>query len=96
MSARVAVSSARLGGAVLAAARWRRPGFRDVRNGLLVSEQLAEVQLMLGEGPCHDVLASAAPVLAADLGDAESVGRWPAFAPAARQLGAGAGLSRFR
>ena len=34
-----------------------------------VSEQLAELQLTLGEGPCHDVLASAAPVLAADLGD---------------------------
>jgi hypothetical protein len=55
-----------------------------------VSEQLAELQLMLGEGPCHDVLASAAPVLAADLGDAESVRRWPGFTPAARQLGAGA------
>jgi ANTAR domain len=45
---------------------------------------------MLGEGPCHDVLASAAPVLAADLDDAESARRWPAFTPAARQLGAGA------
>jgi hypothetical protein len=30
----------------------------------VASEQLAEVQLMLGEGPCHDVLASAGPVLA--------------------------------
>ena len=55
-----------------------------------VSEQLAELQLTLGEGPCHDVLASAAPVLAADLGDAEFSRRWPAFTPAARQLGAGA------
>ena len=53
-------------------------------------EQLAELQLMLGEGPCHDVLASAAPVLAADLGDTEFSRRWPAFIPAARQLGAGA------
>jgi hypothetical protein len=43
---------------------------------------------MLGEGPCHDVLASAAPVLAADLGDAESARRWPAFTPAAHDLGA--------
>jgi hypothetical protein len=34
--------------------------------------------------------ASAAPVLAGDLGDAESVRRWPAFTSAARQLGAGA------
>jgi len=85
----VAVSSARLGGAWLAAARGGDPDFVMCVTGV-VSEQLAEVQLMLGEGPCHDVLASAAPVLAADLGDAESVGRWPAFAPAARQLGAGA------
>jgi ANTAR domain len=36
------------------------------------------------------VLASAAPVLAADLGDAEFSRRWPGFAPAARELGAGA------
>ena len=49
-----------------------------------VGEQLAELQLMLGEGPCHDVLASAAPVLAADLGDTEFSRRWPAFIPAAR------------
>ena len=55
-----------------------------------VSEQLAELQLTLGEGPCRDVLASAAPVLAGDLGDAESARRWPAFTPAACQLGAGA------
>jgi hypothetical protein len=45
---------------------------------------------MLGEGPCHDVLATAAPVLAADLGDEESSRRWPAFTPEARQLGAAA------
>jgi hypothetical protein len=55
-----------------------------------VSEQLAELQLTLGEGPCHDALASAAPVLAADLGDAESGGRWPAFTSEARALEAGA------
>jgi hypothetical protein len=54
----------------------------------LVCEQLAELQLTLGEGPGTDVLASAAPVLASDLGDAESVRRWPAFAPEARELGA--------
>ena len=54
----------------------------------LVCEQLAELQLTLGEGPGIDVLASAAPVLASDLGDAESVRRWPAFAPEARELGA--------
>jgi ANTAR domain/GAF domain len=85
----VAVSSAQLAGGWLAAARGDDPGFVVCVTGP-VSEQLAELQLTLGEGPCHDVLASAAPVLAADLGDAESVRRWPGFALAARQLGAGA------
>ena len=55
-----------------------------------VCEELAELQLTLGEGPCRDVLASAAPVLAADLGDAEFSRRWPAFTPEARRIGAGA------
>jgi len=85
----VAVSSARLSGAWLAAARGGGPDFVMCVTDP-VCEQLAELQLMLGEGPCHDVLASAAPVLAADLGDEEFSRRWPAFTPAARQLGAGA------
>lgn len=55
-----------------------------------VCEQLAELQLTLGEGPGADVLASAAPVLASDLSNAESAARWPAFAAEARELGAGA------
>jgi hypothetical protein len=53
-----------------------------------VSERLAEFHLTLGEGPCHDVLTSAGPVLAADLDNAESRTRWPAFTPEARELGA--------
>ncbi len=85
----VAVSSARAGGGWVAAANGRAPDFVICVTNL-VSEQLAEVQLMLGEGPCHDVLASPAPVLAADLGDAQSNRRWPAFTPEARQLGAAA------
>lgn len=85
----VAVSSARLSGAWLAAARGGGPDFVMCVTDP-VCEQLAELQLMLGEGPCHDVLASAAPVLAADLSDEEFSRRWPAFTPAARQLGAGA------
>jgi ANTAR domain-containing protein/GAF domain-containing protein len=85
----VAVSSAQLGGAWVVAARGGHPDFVMGVTGL-VSEQLAELQLMLGEGPCCDVLTSAAPVLAADLGDAEFTRRWPAFTPAAGQLGAGA------
>jgi hypothetical protein len=55
-----------------------------------VGEQLAELQLMLGDGPCHEALASAAPVLAADLGNEVSGRRWPGFAPEARRAGAGA------
>jgi hypothetical protein len=85
----VAVSSAQLSGAWVVAARGGDPDFVMGVTGP-VSEQLAELQLMLGEGPCHDVLASAGPVLAGDLGDAEFTGRWPAFTPAACQLGAGA------
>jgi ANTAR domain len=83
----VAVSSAELAGAWLAAARGSDPDFVMCVTDQ-VGEQLAELQLTLGEGPCHDVLVSAAPVLAADLGDAESARRWPGFTPAARKLGA--------
>jgi ANTAR domain len=85
----VAVSSAQLGGGWLAAARGGGPDFVMCVTDP-VSERLAEFQLMLGEGPCHDVLASAGPVLASDLGDEECVGRWPAFTSAALRLGAGA------
>jgi ANTAR domain len=53
-----------------------------------VSEQLAELQLTLGEGPSLDASASGGPALASDLADRDSGYRWPAFAPAA--LGAGA------
>jgi len=55
-----------------------------------VSEQLAELQLTLGEGPCLDAAASGGPVLASDLSEMEAAGRWPVFAPAARQAGAAA------
>jgi len=83
----VAVSSAQASGAWVVAASSRGPDFvMSVTNQ--VSEQLAELQQMLGEGPCHDVLADAAPVLAADLRDQESGRRWPAFAPEARRAGA--------
>jgi hypothetical protein len=56
----------------------------------VVSEQLAELQLILGEGPSLDASASGGPVLASDLGAAETAGRWPVFAPAALQAGAAA------
>jgi hypothetical protein len=85
----VAVRSTQVSGAwVVAAGDWG-PDFVICVTGS-VPEQLAELQLTLGEGPCHDVLDSAAPVLAADLGDEQSTRRWPAFAEEAALLGAGA------
>jgi hypothetical protein len=85
----VAVRSAEVSGAWMAADGGQGPDFVICVTDP-VSEQLAELQLTLGEGPCHDVLASAAPVLAADLGSAQSGRRWPGFAAQARLLGAGA------
>jgi hypothetical protein len=85
----VAAGSAEVSGAWVAASRNGEPDFVMCATDP-VCEQLAELQLTLGEGPCHDVLASAAPVLAADVGDAESGHRWPAFTPEARAHGAGA------
>ncbi len=83
----VAVSSAQLTGSWVVAARGGDPDFvMSVTDP--VGEQLAELQLTLGEGPCHDVLSSAGPVLAGDLGSTEFTGRWPLFTPAAGQLGA--------
>jgi ANTAR domain-containing protein/GAF domain-containing protein len=55
-----------------------------------VSEQLAELRLTLGEGPCSDAAVSGGPVLASDVGDMEAAARWPLFAPAAYQAGAAA------
>jgi ANTAR domain len=55
-----------------------------------VSEQLAELQLTLGEGPSLDTAVSGGPLLASDLGEPETGRRWPAFTPAARQAGAAA------
>ena len=80
----VAVSSAQASGAWVVAASSRGPDFVMCVTDQ-VSEQLAELQQMLGEGPCHDVLAAAAPVLAPDLRDTEFSCRWPAFAPEARR-----------
>jgi hypothetical protein len=55
-----------------------------------VSEQIAELQVMLGEGPGTEALAADHPVLVPALGSAASALRWPAFAPAALALGVSA------
>jgi hypothetical protein len=85
----VAGEAAQATGAWVAASVNGQPDFLMYVTDL-ICEQLAELQLTLGEGPCTDVLAWAAPVLAADLSDAESVRQWPAFVSSARELGVGA------
>jgi hypothetical protein len=55
-----------------------------------VGEQLAELQMTLGEGPCLDVLTSGAPVLISDLDDEDSARRWPGFTPQACGAGVAA------
>ncbi|ALG06986.1 GAF and ANTAR domain-containing protein [Kibdelosporangium phytohabitans] len=56
-----------------------------------VSAGLEDLQLTVGEGPCLDAFASGGPVLVADLAAERT--RWPAFAPAACELGAAAVFS---
>jgi hypothetical protein len=51
---------------------------------------LAEREPTLGEGPSLEAAASGGPALASDLGSGEAASRWPAFAAAAIQAGAGA------
>lgn len=85
----VAVSSAQASGGWVAAASSRGPDFVLCVTDR-VSEQLAEFHLLLGEGPGHDVLAAAAPVLTADLADEDAGRRWPAFTPEAQDAGAAA------
>jgi ANTAR domain len=84
-----AVAEAKASGAWVAATSRGGPDFVMCVSDP-VAERLAEISLMLGEGPCHDVLATTAPVLAADMGDAESGRRWPAFTPEARAAGVAA------
>jgi hypothetical protein len=56
--------------------RWGRGG---------TSAALEEAGFTLGEGPGRDCVSAGSPVLVADLSGA--VARWPAFAPAAMDLG---------
>ncbi len=55
-----------------------------------VSEQVAELQVTLGEGPGTEALGEDHPVLVPALGSDSSVLRWPAFAPAAFAAGVSA------
>jgi ANTAR domain-containing protein len=55
-----------------------------------VASALEELQLTLGQGPCVDTFTLDGPVLAPDLRAADCLARWPVFAPAAIDTGAGA------
>jgi hypothetical protein len=55
----------------------------------MVSESLAEVQITLGEGPCHDAVIFGVPVLAANLADGNGH-QWAVFGEAAVRAGAAA------
>ena len=87
----VAVASEGVTGAWITAASGQTPDVIMCVTDPL-AEQLAELQLTLGEGPGRDAQGSAAPVLAADLEADEPSWRWPAFTPGARQIGVGAVL----
>jgi hypothetical protein len=52
-----------------------------------VSEQVAELQVTLGEGPSTEALGEDHPVLVPALGSDSSMLRWPVFAPAAFAAG---------
>jgi hypothetical protein len=82
-----AVAAVEVTGAWLMAASGAEPGHL-IQVTDEVSELLAELELTLGEGPGPDAAASGGPVLASDLGELDSVCRWPVFASAARQAGA--------
>ncbi|MFC8778682.1 ANTAR domain-containing protein [Streptomyces nigra] len=53
-----------------------------------ISEQLEELQLTLGEGPCVDAFTHGAAVLSPDLLTGGLQDRWPVFADAALEAGA--------
>jgi hypothetical protein len=76
-------------GAWLSAARGTEAGHL-MRATDDVSERLAELEVILGEGPGRDASTSGGPALASDLADMQTVRRWPVFAPAAGLAGAAA------
>jgi hypothetical protein len=85
----VAVAVLEVSGAwVTAASTNGRGNFMSVTDE--ISERLAELQLTLGEGPCHDALEIPGPVLASDLATVEPAHDWPVFTPEAIRAGAAA------
>jgi ANTAR domain len=62
--------------------------FMSVTNE--TSERIAELQLTLGEGPCHDAQETPGPVLTSELATVGPARDWPAFTPEAIRAGAAA------
>jgi hypothetical protein len=62
----------------------------EVRGLMTASDRatarIEELQFVLGEGPCIDAFTNRRPVLVPDLADG-AAGRWPVYAPAARDAG---------
>ncbi|MBB4678421.1 GAF and ANTAR domain-containing protein [Crossiella cryophila] len=52
-----------------------------------LGEEMAELQVTLGEGPVSEVVRQNQPVFVPNLVNSGSTRRWPAFAPAALSLG---------
>jgi hypothetical protein len=52
-----------------------------------ITEELEELQFLLGQGPGMDAAAGHGPVLVADLAGPDACRRWPVFAPAAADRG---------
>lgn len=59
----------------------------------VVSHEIEDLQVLLGQGPCVDAVASREPVLVGDLSLPEVESRWPIFTPAATALGVCASFS---
>ena len=53
----------------------------------VVSGRIEDLQVLLGQGPCVDAVATGAPVLVDDIARQEVADRWPVFAPEAQSIG---------
>ena len=84
-----AATSLGVSGGWMTAGDGARPSYTICATDV-VSESLAEVQITLGEGPCHDVFVYGVPVLAASLSTDGTGTRWAAFTDAAVRAGAAA------
>jgi hypothetical protein len=80
-----ATASTGTDGAAIAVALTAAPR-ETIHSSDRTASDIEELSLTLGEGPCVDAL-SGGLVLVSDLGAAQSVARWPAFAPAALEAG---------